>query len=205
MLLGGLVVPDPETESEFRVRQEAELARQKEALRQRRELLSRQLQNLVHTEEEANRIAILRAKNSLDDAFKSFSNRIPQFTEEITGWEARYKIASSMIVDHLTGSHEMESLVSEYFEKHVASKQDVLFAISKVSAQFQNDLIANRNHMLSEAALRIQEADLELPSANFSAEALSGHLAAKREQLAAPLRNIRALPCYPSAEDLLLK
>lgn len=136
--------PRPETESEIRVRQEAELVRQREALRQRRELLSRQIQNLVGTEEEANRVAILRAKSSLDDAFTLFSNRVPQFAEEITTWKSRYQITRSGLKDKIHGSHELEALASEYFEKHVASNQDISSAIDKITAQFQSDLVANR-------------------------------------------------------------
>lgn len=182
--------PRPETESEIRVRQDAELVRQKEALRQRRALLSRQLENLVGTEEEANRVAILRAKSSLDDAFRLFSNRVPQFTEEITTWTSRYQIARSGLKDKIKGSHELEALASEYFEKHVASNQDIAAAIDTTTAQFQSDLVANRNRMLSEAALRIQEADLGIPSAEYSAETLGGRIAAKRTQMATPISNI---------------
>jgi hypothetical protein len=182
--------PRPETEDEIKVRQDAELVRQKEALRQRRELLSRQLKNLVGTEEEANRVAILRAKSSLDDAFTLFSNRVPQFTEEITTWKSRYLIARSMAKDQINDSHEMEKLASEYFEKHVTSKQDISFAIGKVSAQFQSDLVANRNHMLSEATLRIREADLGIPNVDISVAALEVQLAAKRQQMATPLKAI---------------
>ena len=76
--------PRPETESQIRVRQETEIERQNEALRQRRALFSRQIENLVGTEEEANRVAILHAKSALDDAFILFSNRVPQFSEEIS-------------------------------------------------------------------------------------------------------------------------
>lgn len=182
--------PRPETESEIRVRQEAELVRQREALRQRRELLSRQIQNLVGTEEEANRVAILRAKSSLDDAFTLFSNRVPQFAEEITTWKSRYQITRSGLKDKIHGSHELEALASEYFEKHVASNQDISSAIDKITAQFQSDLVANRNRMLSEAALRIREADLGIPNAEYSAERLSARIAAKREQTATTLGSI---------------
>lgn len=182
--------PRPETDDEIKVRQDAELVRQKEALRQRRELLSRQLQNLVGTEEEANRVAILRAKSSLDDAFTLFTNRVPQFTEEITTWKSRYRIARSGLKDKINGSHELEALASEYFEKHVASNQDISTAIDAIAAQFQSDLAANRNRMLSEAALRIHEADLGIPSADFSAETLGGRIAAKRAQMATPISNI---------------
>lgn len=76
--------PRPETESQIWVRQETEIERQNEALRQRRALFSRQIENPVGTEEEANRVAILHAKSALDDAFILFSNRVPQFSEEIT-------------------------------------------------------------------------------------------------------------------------
>ncbi len=182
--------PRTETENEIQVRQDAELVRQKEALRQRRELLSRQLQNLVVTEEEANRVAILRAKSSLDDAFTLFSNRIPLFVEEITTWKSRFKIARIGLKDKLNGSHELEALASEYFEKHVASSQDISSAIDKITAQFHSDLVANRNRMLSEAALRIQEADLGIPNANYSAETLDRRIAEKRSKMVSPLRNI---------------
>ncbi len=188
--------PHQETESEVRDRHEADLARQKEALRQRREVLSRQLQDLVGTEEKANQVAILRAKSSLDDAFRQFSNKIPLFTEEVTSLEGRIRIAANVVEDQVTGSHETEKLVSEYFEKNVASKQEVSLAITKVLAQFQSDLVANRNHMLSTAALRIQEADIGVLSVSYSAEALDAQLAAKREQAAPSIRNIPAVTAF---------
>lgn len=69
----------------------------------------------------------------------------------------------------MKGSHELESLASDYFEEHVAANQDNSSAIDKITVQFQSDLIANRNRMRSEAALRIQEADLHNSSTEYFA------------------------------------
>lgn len=184
--------PAPETESQIQARQEAEKVLQIEALRQRRELLSRQIELLVDTEQRANQVAILRAQNSLDDAFISFSNRLPEFVEKVTTWKARYQIARSGINDKVSGSHEMETVAAEYFEKNVASNQDISSAIDKIVAQFQSDLVANRNRMLSEAALRIREADLGLPPASYTSESLGNLVTAKQEQMAQSLGGVPA-------------
>jgi hypothetical protein len=182
--------PLPPTEIQIRAQKDAEKAREIEALRQRRLLLSRQLQYLVDTEEAANRVAILRASDNLDDAFNIFSNKIPSFAEEVTSWKARYKIARSRIKDKINGTHEFEILAAEYFEKNVASNQDISSAVDKIAAQFQSDLVANRNRMLSETVMRIREADLGIPSSSFSIEAINAQIAAKRSQTTTSLSKV---------------
>lgn len=181
--------PALETEGQIQARQEAEKVLQIEALRQRRELLSRQIELLVDTEERANQVAILRAQNSLDDAFISFSNGLPKFVEAVTAWKAQFQIARSGINDKVSGSHEMETVVAEYFEKNVASNQDISSALDKIVAQFQSDLVANRNRMLSEATLRIRGADLGLPP-SYTSESLGNLVTAKQGQMAQSLGGV---------------
>jgi hypothetical protein len=197
--------PAPETESQIQARQEAEKVLQIEALRQRRELLSRQIELLVDTEQRANQVAILRAQNSLDDAFISFSNRVPEFVEAVTTWKARYQIARSGINDKVSGSHEMETVAAEYFEKNVASNQDVSSAIDKIVAQFQSDLVANRNRMLSEAALRIREADLGLPPASYTSESLGNLVTARQEQMAQSLGGVPVISVLSISGSIIVE
>lgn len=182
--------PLPATESQIQAQQDANKAREIEALRQRRALLSRQLQYLVDTEEAENRVAILRAKDNLNDAFNTFANKIPSFAEDVTTWKARYKITRSRIKDKMNGTHEFERLAAEYFDKNVASNQDISSAVNNIAAQFQSDLVANRNRMLSEAVMRIRESDLGISSSSFSIEAINARIAAKRSQMTTILSKV---------------
>ena len=195
--------PALETEGQIQARQEAEKVLQIEALRQRRELLSRQIELLVDTEERANQVAILRAQNSLDDAFISFSNGLPKFVEAVTAWKAQFQIARSGINDKVSGSHEMETVVAEYFEKNVASNQDISSALDKIVAQFQSDLVANRNRMLSEATLRIRGADLGLPP-SYTSESLGNLVTAKQGQMAQSLGGVPVVSVLSISGSLIV-
>ena len=185
--------PPATTDDQTPAMQEAEKSRQTDEIRQRREQLSKQIQFLVDTEEAANRVAILRARSSLDDAFVSFSDRVPRFADEVTTFTARYNIAVNGIKDKFSGTHDLERLASDYFEKHVASNGDISSAIDKIVAQFYSDLTANRNRMLSETAVRIREADLGFPSPSYSTGALDSRIVDMRERTVISLGKLPAV------------
>ena len=97
----------------------------------------------------------------------------------------------------------METVVAEYFEKNVASNQDISSALDKIVAQFQSDLVANRNRMLSEATLRIRGADLGLPP-SYTSESLGNLVTAKQGQMAQSLGGVPVVSVLSISGSLIV-
>lgn len=174
----------PETEVQIKAREEAEKLRQQEEQKKRRALLSQQLQYLVSNEEAANYVALIRAKDELENSFLRYSDRLPTFAEEVTSWKSRYKIAKSVIKDKLKKTEDLEALSASYFEEHVVSNNELAATIDEIVDQFKNDQTANKNRMLSEAAIRIRESDLGIPEALLASNEFVEKITADKKKIA---------------------
>lgn len=156
--------------------------RQAEALQHRRDLLSTQVGILVSVEEEANRAAMIRAENDLLDTFRTYADRTPQLAESATGWKARFKLAFLRFTDWWSATNTVQQLTAELFAQHVVSDVQSVKDLTRITSQFRSDLEANRNRTLTEAALRIRQADLGMPDLRLSQEDLVARLFATEQE-----------------------
>jgi hypothetical protein len=174
--------PVEESASQVQARVNAETRRQAEELHHRRDLLSKQIETLISVEEEANRVAIIRADDDLRDMFKTYADHTLQFAEAVTGWRNSFTIPVLKMKDWWSKSNEVQKVTAELFARYVVSDQQSVDDLNKIISQFRNDLAANRNRMLSEAALRIRQADLGIPDSSLSQDAVVARLSDKVQE-----------------------
>ena len=89
--------PPGESASQAQARTEAEKTRQAEELQHRRDLLSKQISALISAEEEANYAAIVRGESDLRTTFRTYATRVPEFADEVMGWQSNKGITVNSI------------------------------------------------------------------------------------------------------------
>ncbi len=129
-------------------------------LSQRKALLLRQIKELVDTEEEANLMALARAKAELFKTFEIYSSRTPQFAKEIAGFRNRLSIAAKSASDSVNKTNEAGKFIGEVFGQQVVLPQQMNKDVRKIITQFHRDLETNRGILIIAATRRIHEADL---------------------------------------------
>ena len=129
-------------------------------LSQRKALLLRQLKELVDAEEEANLMALARAKTELFKTFDTYASHAPQFAKEIAGFRNRLSIATKSASDSVNKTNETGKFIGEIFGQQVVQPQQMNKDIQKIITRFHRDLETNRGILIIAATRRIHEADL---------------------------------------------
>ena len=140
--------------------------------RQREQFFQTQMHLLLDHERDRNSKAIASARQLLDEKFKSYSERVPKFVEELTSLSSGYQITKAMIKDAWNKSEGVSDYVIQLFGEQVVSHDKLRSDVEEVVAQFRRELEANRNWMLAEATQRLTTATFPVPASISSQDGL---------------------------------
>jgi len=121
------------------------------------------VQRLIELEHDRNVAAIATAKLRLDEAFRRYSGRLPQFIEALNSLGEKARLARTLFEDKSENGNETQEEAAKLFAENVVPLDKLRSDVGAVVAGFQRDVEANRGIVLSSAGPA-----LDLPSAPAS-------------------------------------
>jgi len=120
-----------------------------------------------------NAAAISRAEEEINQVFARYGQGVPKFTEDITSWSTVVGIIIRAGSDFwsnyntdTTNRAAVGAYVTEKFETHILSEKQLTSDVDRVIEQFQSDMEATWNVMLSQIGTVFTEAELDTSVAN---------------------------------------
>lgn len=120
-----------------------------------------------------NAAAISRAEDEINQMFARYGQGVPKFTEDITSWGTRFGIlgrtGSDFWNNYKTDTTKRDTVgayVTEKFETHILSEKQLTSDLERVLEQFQSDMEATWNVMLSQIGTVCTEAELDTSVVN---------------------------------------
>jgi len=141
----------------LRQQQEAEMKQRRAAF------LASEVPKLLDEEEKRNLAAERRARKLLDEIFRAYEARVPEFVEEMTRFGMKVELAKAAVKDWWSGSNEARNLATGLFEEKVVSDAKLKADLIRVVSQFASDLAASRNQIVSDLTNRVST--LAVPTA----------------------------------------
>jgi hypothetical protein len=118
---------------------------------------------LIELEHGRNLAAISAAKLRLDENFRRYSERVPQFTEALNSLAEKVRLAKTLVQDKSLSGNETQQEAAKLFADNVVPLDQLRSDIAEVVARFERDVEANCNIVLALAG-----PELDLPSAPVS-------------------------------------
>jgi len=130
-------------------------------------VFQREIVPLIEVYDRKNRQAADRAIVTLKDRFQQLHRGIPAFADDITGWGTRFGVVGRMSSDlwqkwwhENQNANGVQVYVSSKFQSHVISDEKLKVAVEGTVTQFQEDLAANRNELLSQVRTVLHREDI---------------------------------------------
>lgn len=136
----------------------------------RRAAFDQSVKPILIDNSQANAAALRTLEAGIHDLFSQYRARVPAFTDDITGFGNKSKMAWDGLCQLATEDQQrVQRHVTGKFEMHVVSATAMQRDIEALVHAFQRDLEANRNVMLGkiEAAVR-SDAGLTVPTQNLT-------------------------------------
>ncbi|MGD1001428.1 MAG: hypothetical protein ABSA67_12120 [Candidatus Brocadiia bacterium] len=143
---------------------------------------------LIEMEHDRNIAAIATARLRLDEDFRRYSARVPQFIEALNTLPEKARLARTLIEDKSQTSNETQAEAAKLFAENVVPPEKLRSDVAAVVAAFQRDVEANRNLVLASGAPAIDlpsapiAANMDLLLADFSGQ-LARFLGSQAEQV----------------------
>lgn len=118
---------------------------------------------LLAQTKEKDLLAVQRALDGVDAAFKKYEEGVPKFASALTGWGTRFKLLWRKGVETVEGKEEhtwTRQLVQEKFSEHVVSDTRLEQDLTEVMKQLTFELEADRNEMLAGMQTRLAASSL---------------------------------------------
>lgn len=118
---------------------------------------------LVEKAHQENLAAVKRATGSLDTCFSKYSEGAAPFAASLTGWGMRFTVLYRAGVETAQRKQEHSwtaQLVQGKFSEHVVSEPRLEADVMEVMKQFNYDLTASRNALMTDLEARLTEAKL---------------------------------------------
>jgi hypothetical protein len=127
------------------------------------------LRRLIELEYSRNLAAIATAKLRLDENFRRYSERVPQFTEALNSLAEKVRLAKTLVQDKSQSGNETQQEAAKLFAENVVPLDQLRSDIAEVVARFERDVEANRNIVLASAGpeLDLQGAPVSPMAANL--------------------------------------
>jgi len=135
---------------------------------------------MLELEHSRNLAAIDSARRRLDDKFRGYAERVPQFASELNSISLKYHVVKALVQDKLESSHEMRQVAGDLFAKRVLSDSQLHADMEDVVAQFHRDLDTNRGLISSALGQAVALESVSDPTAASSLELLARE---RREEL----------------------
>ncbi len=169
------------------------------------------VQRLIELEHARNVGAIATAKLRLDEVFRRYSERVPQFIEALNSLPEKARLARTLLEDKSESGNETQAEAAKLFAENVVPLEKLRGDISEVVAAFGRDVEANRNLVLvsavpaldlSSAPASAAAANLDLLLADFSGQ-LGRFLGSQAGQV--PTSSVNSLAHSVVVEEALRK
>lgn len=127
---------------------------------ERAKFFDQEVQKALSEFDGMNREAVVLCQERLHESIESFRRGIPAFTDDITSIGTRFGILRRMPFDWWYEQDSVLKFTTEKFEEHLFNEDSLKNAIQNASDTFRSDLIANRNHLLSNVQAAVSAEDL---------------------------------------------
>ncbi|MGO8702252.1 MAG: hypothetical protein ACLQVA_00430 [Candidatus Brocadiia bacterium] len=107
------------------------------------------VRQLIEMEHARNLAAIATAKLRLDEAFRRYSERVPQFIEALNSLPEKARLARTLIEDKSQTSNETQAEAAKLFAENVVPPEKLRNDVEAVIAGFARDVEANRSVVLA--------------------------------------------------------
>ena len=118
------------------------------------------VRRLIELEHGRNLAAIETARLRLEDDFRRYSERIPQFTDALNSLGEKARLAKTLLQDKSQTGNATEQEAAKLFGENVVPLDKLRNDIADVVARFERDVAANRSVVLASAG-----PELDLPGA----------------------------------------
>ncbi len=169
------------------------------------------VRQLIELEHARNVAAIATAKLRLDEAFRRYSERVPQFIEALNSLPEKARLARTLIEDKSQTSNETQAEAAKLFAENVVPPEKLRSDVEAVVAGFERDVEANRNLVLAagvpaldlpNAPAQAIAANMDLLLADFNGQ-LARFLGSQAEQV--PTSSVNSLARSVVVEEALRK
>jgi hypothetical protein len=169
------------------------------------------VRRLIELEHDRNVAAIAAARLHLDENFRRYSERVPQFTEALNSLAEKARLAMTLVQDKSQSSNETQQEAAKLFAENVVPLDQLRSDIVEVVARFERDVEANRHIVLASAGpeLDLQSApvsptvaSMDLLLADFTGQ-LGRFLESQAEE--APMSSVNSLARSVVVEEVMRK
>jgi hypothetical protein len=169
------------------------------------------VQRLIELEHDRDVAAITTAKLRLEEKFRSYSARVPQFVEALNSLPEKARLAKTLLEDKSESDNQTQEEAARLFAENVVPPDKLRDDVMSVVAGFEGDVEANRKMVLSAAAPAFDLSNASAPLAAANADALladfSGQLSrflrSQAEQV--PTSSVNSLARSVLVEEALRK
>jgi hypothetical protein len=168
-----------------------------------------QARRLIELEHDRSVAAIATAKLRLDEDFRRYSERVPQFIEALNSLPEKARLAGTLVEDKSQSSNETQQEAAKVFAENVVPPEKLRSDVAEVVAGFQRDVAANRSIVASAvpaldlpAAPASPMASMDLLLADFTAQ-LGRFLGSQAQQV--PTSSVGSLARSVLVEEALRK
>ena len=169
------------------------------------------VRQLIELEHERNVAAIATAKLRLDEAFRRYSERVPQFIEALNSLSEKARLGAALIEDKLQTRNETQAEAGKLFAENVVPAEKLRSDLEAVIAGFERDVEANRSIVLAAGVPALDlpnalaqpiAANMDLLLADFNGQ-LARFLGSQAEQV--PTSSVSSLARSLVVEEALRK
>lgn len=119
-----------------------------------------EVEPILLAHERANRAAAERAIQRIRETFDGYRRGVDPFVEDITSWGTRLGVLVRTPGDWWYEDERINTFVSEKFEEHLFSEQQLQRDLTQVLVALREDLRANRNRLLTQVRAAVNASDL---------------------------------------------
>jgi hypothetical protein len=169
------------------------------------------VRRLIELEHDRNVAAISTAKLRLEDDFRRYSERVPQFIEALNSLPEKARLAKTLIEDKSQTSNETQAEAAKLFAENVVPPEKLRSDVAAVVAGFERDVEANRSIVLTAGVPALDlpstpappmAANMDLLLADFNGQ-LARFLGSQAEQV--PTSSVSSLAKSVVVEEALRK
>lgn len=147
------------------VKMEVDRAEQDRILAERRALqrenfFREDIVPLIHEASRRNQKSMDQAIENIEGIFHRYRSRVDSFVEDLASYKTRARILWRMPGDWWNNEDRVKELVSEKFEEHLFSKDEVVEDISHVLTGFAEEIRASENQLLMDCKAAVSSSDM---------------------------------------------
>jgi hypothetical protein len=169
------------------------------------------LRGLIELENDRNVAAIAAAKLRLDEVFRGYSARVPQFVDALNSLPEKARLVKTLIEDKSETDNQIQEEAARLFAENVVPLERLRGDVAAVAARFERDVETNRKILLAAAGPSLDlpqappsmaAANMDLLLADFSGQ-LSRFLGSQAEQV--PTASANSLASSVMVEEAMRK